>query len=616
MEKPFITAYSTPEARDMWNTQQVVQVLNNLNGTIQAGNAMMNHAANNFVTCVDARLANMDKKLDDATRKKRRACVSRGLSVRTDGYLILLETYDDGSQDAKLFAANLKGNWEVSRLKLKCVEDATERFLINFPECGITIIGDIRKVTGKNLLELFIKSGVKLLANLSEKAVADALFTTFAPLIENTTAQAFLKELAGWHEGKYYYRERLKYPLRSDFPRLPVHEKSFVRLKENREELLEFFQLYTKIEKWKNRLYILETQVIGILASVLAKEGLPINFFLNVVVFDEEVEHIFRKLLPIFNRQGSYVIDASWNEKEIRKSLMSANDEVVLVDATSTVSAYKKKKAEENVTEIAKKICKRGSSAFRISREIEASLVVLNHQRVCIPGGINILVDESFLTDFTEVEKLLNHTVVENFLSEFIRFAEKKMQDIRRIMQNEKLKKNEPGEQLFQTGFEILKLFCRTQGLDICQELGLPPKINFSSFAEEAEWGEDMTQKCVQIIRREMTNYIMEEKGYNLIPRKNVCYYNEEKVWIPTTVLEHMFGRNGMLAFKTRFLADLKEKGDLFADRTGLSMRMQIGYERSEFYVFRRSSLNRPGTVDIVRLGKEKKYNADGSGEK
>ena len=141
------------------------------------------------------------------------------------------------------------------------------------------------------------------------------------------------------------------------------------------------------------------------------------------------------------------------------------------------------------------------------------------------------------------------------------------------------------------------------------------PKINFLLFSEEAEWGEDMTQKCVQIIRREMTNYIMEEKGYNLIPRKNVCYYNAEKVWIPTTVLEHMFGRNGMLAFKTRFLADLKEKGDLFADRTGLSMRMQIGYERSEFYVFRRSSLNRPGTVDIVRLGKEKKSNADGSGE-
>ena len=44
----------------------------------------------------------------------------------------------------------------------------------------------------------------------------------------------------------------------------------------------------------------------------------------------------------------------------------------------------------------------------------------------------------------------------------------------------------------------------------------------------------------------------------------------------------------------------------LFTDNTGLSMKMQVGEKRNEYYVFSRDVFNRPGTIDIIHLGKEK----------
>ena len=48
------------------------------------------------------------------------------------------------------------GEWQVSRVKLKFVEDPTERFYINFPACEIWMMGNLKKINGKSLYELFI----------------------------------------------------------------------------------------------------------------------------------------------------------------------------------------------------------------------------------------------------------------------------------------------------------------------------------------------------------------------------------------------------------------------------------------------------------------------------
>ena len=67
-----------------------------------------------------------------------------------------------------------------------------------------------------------------------------------------------------------------------------------------------------------------------------------------------------------------------------------------------------------------------------------------------------------------------------------------------------------------------------------------------------------------------------------------------------------MLKKNGLFPFKIEFLAYIKETGNLFTDNAGLSMKMQVGEKRSEYYVVSHDVLNRPGTIDIIHLGKEK----------
>src|SRR5699024_12324480 len=114
-----------------------------------------------------------------------------------------------------------------------------------------------------------------------------------------------------------------------------------------------------------------------------------------------------------------------------------------------------------------------------------------------------------------------------------------------------------------------------------------------------------MMEKCIYVIRTEMKNFVMQKKSYGKKAIANTCYYDEEKVWIPTAIFNYMLKKNGLFHFKIRFLNCLKESGNLFTDNVGLSMKMQVGERRSEYYVFSRDALNRPGTIDIINLGKE-----------
>ena len=101
-QKPFITENSSQREWDIWNTQQIVQEVEKLNQTAQINNKILQ----NYI-------AISDKKFNLAIRKKRKSCVNRCLSMRTDGLLVLLESFDDGSQEAKEFSTNL---WENGRL--------------------------------------------------------------------------------------------------------------------------------------------------------------------------------------------------------------------------------------------------------------------------------------------------------------------------------------------------------------------------------------------------------------------------------------------------------------------------------------------------------------------
>lgn len=594
MQKPFITKESSTVDVMNFYGNQVNQNLYQMTQVIRENNAKC-----------EQQYRELEKKVNAVGRKKRRMCVERQMVTKPSGEIVVCEVFDDDSQEIKPFIGNAMGTWQVNLIWLKTVDNPAEKYLITFSGSNIWIIGNRKKLTGSKLREAFIKAGVNFYPSFSKNIMEDVLFQTFAPLIENCNSKIEFQELAGWNQGKYVFWERLQYPVRTDFPKLPIQEKHFLQIGNGKEKLLKFCVLYAQIKRWEDRLYLLEIQILGLLASIFHEEKVPLNFFLNLVFLENIPEVFVVRLLQIFNRDTFHGLRGDANEKELHCWLNGSNDEVVIVDANVAGNDYRKKKAETNVEAVAKKICQKGNSLLGIDRDITASLVILNHQSMCLPGCVNIMVSKEFVKSTDTVENLLDDFVVEAFLSEFICFAEYNLQNIRYLIRQENAKNIKNEQKLLQAAFQILKSFGEAQGIDFAQELKLPWQIDFSDLVEEVLSKEDMKKQCIQAIRKDMQHWQIIKKGYGIEFVGNACYYDETKIWIPTKIFDRMLGRNGLLPYKMKFLAAVKEERGLCTDAEGLSTRLQIGQKRVEAYAFLRDTFDLSGALDIVYLGKE-----------
>ena len=83
----------------------------------------------------------------------------------------------------------------------------------------------------------------------------------------------------------------VKLPYKERFSATSRSKKHFFMMEPNNKKVPKLGEVYANITLWKNRLYLLEIQVMGLLASIFDEENLPINFFLNLV-FVEDVPYI------------------------------------------------------------------------------------------------------------------------------------------------------------------------------------------------------------------------------------------------------------------------------------------------------------------------------------
>ncbi len=594
MSKPFVTEQSS-----------IIDVMNFINNQTNQNLCQMAQVINENNTKSEQRYRELEKRVNSVGRKQRRMCVDRQIVTDVSGQISLRTVYDDGSQETSAFVKNLSGIWQVNLIDLQTVDKPCEKYIITFSMTNIWIIGSRRHLSGNKLREAFIKAGVQFYPSISKSTIEDVLFQTFAPLIENCCSAIIFRELAGWHQNQFLYQEKLMYPKRMDLPQMPIQDKHFLTISNSREKARRVFSLYRKIKKWEDRLFLIQIQILGIMASVFYEEGLTINFFLNLVFLENIPETILIKMLQIFNRNTCQGLRGDANEREIRDWVKGCNDEVIMVDANMTESNYKRKKTEMNIAAIARKICQRGNASLGINKDITASLVIFNNQSMCLPGCINIMLGNESFGNIREMEELLDDSVVESFLCEFICFAELNLKNIRYLIRQESTKNIKNEQKLLQAAFSILKSFVDAQGWDIVQELNMPREIDFSNMLMMALSTEDMVGHCIKAIRKEIKYFTMIKRAYGIEYKINACYYDETKIWIPTKVLNRLLGKNGLLPYKLDFLAAIKDAGGLCTDVDGLSTRLQIGQQRFETYAFLRSTFDLPGAVDIVNLGKE-----------
>ena len=593
---PFITQYTEPTQVLQFGQNQIMQSLATVNANVI-----------NTSKCVTHQLQTMEKRVKNAERKKRRSCVSENLALQNNGKIVLVENYDDGTQEVKDFSYNLTGKWSVARIAFRKVDVKDSKYIVLFPDANLWIVGDVKKNSGKNLYEAFVKAGVVFASGNSISNIQKILFGTFGAEIDRTQNIYYFPELSGWNDGHFLYAERCNYEKRLVFPDLPVMRKHFKFLRGNKQQLEMYLEIYRNITRWQERLLLLEMPILGILSSIFVEDGRRLNRFLNLVFCENIPTNDLLHLLQIFNRDELRSIDAGVNSNCLRSILEEANDEVVIVDATGEASGYIKKKRQDNVQQIAKKICHSGNSAFGISRDLNLVLIVLNDTVVVQSDAINIMFSEQ-LFRLPESGKNMGGQIVDTFLAEFVLFAESRLEEIRSIIRNS----YSTTEGVFLSGWKILELFFGTYGIDIYSGGAFPLHIDFEKLLEKFKVPEDLTETFVKSIRKEISHWYMMEKHRMQNYVFSACYYDEKFLLIPTKILDRMLAQEGMLPYKLNALYEMKKTGNLLTDSTGLSSRVQIAGKRIEAYKFRRACFSMAGEADVIDLGKEMTVHVDG----
>lgn len=583
MERPFY--YGGPYE------QQLVSMLASIDANMCAQNSMLG-----------GYIDRTDKKIEELKKNKKRKRISDNICVLQDGTINLLEVYDNGDKIAVPFIVNIRGGWEVYRLKFDKITVSEEYFILVFRNSSIWIAGKYTKNTQTGLYNYFIQSGVKFNIQISQNRIKQALYMEFAPQIENATQTWTLTELAGWSNGKFMSAENFPFGVRQDFPRLPIMQKRFERV-HKADNLQEYLRIFQMMKSSKDKVLLQEVVVWGLLASIFAAEGMKAMLCLNLVFLQGELRPIFSQVFQVFNRSSSEVICADWNTAQVKENLISCNDEILIVDAFQTIgNTYQKQKVKENVEKIRTKICEEKTRVYDISREINCGLVVMNTE-ILQGNAINIFITEDFFDDVSTVENVLNGKVVEIFLTRFIEFSENNLTQIRRIIRKNRVSCQNKKISLLQATWQILNLFWEGEGVDLCVYLSLMKEMNWEEMLNQALVEEDALDIFVNAIRTEIPYFVVLPKKRNIKYEKDAIYFDKDWLYIPTKVLDEMLKHGGMLSKKSHILYSLKKAEKLKCDQGGLSKKVQVESQRREYYCISKAFFDRPGIPSIVDLG-------------
>ena len=525
----------------------------------------------------------------------KQAYLKAEVQFTSDGCLQITVSYSGFQKCAVV--KQLWGGYQIFKLEYESDTSKNRRFQIVFGS-GVIVLGRQKGLTEETLYRYFVGAGVDLkagrLEDLPVKAVKEALYVFFKKQIEGAYKIA-VDGKGGWLNGTWNWlcTENNPYTDREVVPNLPIMNKKFWTkdIKQTDSNWMKVFDLYKEIPNESYRILFLEILVGGVLSSKFNEAGASMKCFLNLVLMEGMQIEPFCKMFQVFNRDQIECYELSGREKP-EKYLMSTKDQAMVLYSTSGASKYKLQQKEDHLKRIVDAVC---------YGDGHGSVVVINSEWTDLEGGINILLDSSFVTE--RMSELLKQDVVGDFLQKFISWVSNcgyGHPQVENILHTVTCKSSVLNEVQ-----QILEVFCESQGLDLYERLGITKEVaqevNADPFCMEDELS---VSDIIATIRNQMGAFQIEDRNRGKYA-DDACYRNKEITWIPVAIMDHIFEQGG-IRDKASALKLLKREKILIA-RDKLTTRITMEGHRIECYRLKSSALNSRGKVELVLLGKETK---------
>ena len=89
---------------------------------------------------VQNQLAQVERKVDVALRRKRHKKVGSQISTASTGDISLVSTFDDGEQEIVPFIINIKGELQIAKICFPDMERKLQYFAVGFPDNGVNAL--------------------------------------------------------------------------------------------------------------------------------------------------------------------------------------------------------------------------------------------------------------------------------------------------------------------------------------------------------------------------------------------------------------------------------------------------------------------------------------------
>lgn len=551
-----------------------------------------------------------DARIQELKKESRKKITMSGICKGADGSYLIYPVYEDGSFGVpKVLFGNIRGEFEMRLLKFPAVCKKDKKYVvITWKNCGKNVVCDSDKINKSNLYKWFIEAGIIFCSYNSERQIKDALYEWLASQIIKTVHSGNTLELngsAGWagnDEGRYewYYAEKFRRYALPGLPDMPVQSKHFNSAVFDKKYLDIFFSGFAAIRDKQYRIVLLEMMLYGILSSVLNKEELYSESFINFIVLDGIRPEQFCRLYQIFNREKCNMLEA--DDKQLYEYIRTVKDEVIILHKPTVVSEYTGRKVQNNLEQVINKICKQDSASMGISWKVNAGLIILNDQMMTEYGTANIVVDlNGFQPAFFE---MLNSAAVDAFLSEFIRYATKEMPYIKEIIQRQK--KVQGKNLVWNVIYEILGDFGQQEGINVYEKLQVAADVQPSGIWGKLMATQDVGDLIMKSIRERIKDSYVQEKGYGCKYQENCCYYDEKYFWIPVKLFWQMMCESRIPRSSSKIqLVEWKTQEKLLPDENGLTYRLRLDQKSVQTYCFKKDLFNADLCMPIEELGKE-----------
>lgn len=558
--------------------------------------------------CISSELNSINSRINSALKPSAPKLTGHAI-ISDKGMLCFVRQYDNEvGKTCPLFIRNV-GSYNISRLHFTEYNETPELFSIEFPDINDCIIGEIKRLRGAYLYELFIQRGFVFHPSVVQSKLPCALHTFFTPQILNTENISEFPALAGFNLGTRFFYDELM-PKTEALSKLPISGKHFEKLPMEQNTFKLYKRKLLMFGTISERFLVAVYPFLSIMSSHFESEGRNFNLSLNFVPIDGFDAKKICQLFQIFNRNVLTPVNAEITPKSLEKHLRTVKDETIILDCRSGGdSDYAKERLRENNLQRIRAVLS-GQKALPDQRrnKICAGLVTISDNLIFRADVRNILLDSGMLenldtSDFN-IDYFAEEKVMERILSEFVNYIEIFPQEELWMIFLKKRDYTEETSIVLAIIDEILTKFWAQYNLDFHSELDFPKDIDFHGIYKLLrETENDDDELFIDFLFDIAPNYQIVRKD-SQYASSDTIFYSREFIWFPVSLLKKMCQENGLKNTR-KLLLKLRAKKQLITDVDSLSRRVQVNRQSFEAYQFTRQTFNRPGGIDITEIGKE-----------